>query len=91
MCDCIIGLLGRGYNHPELTTLNGLRRSIKENIEYNEVILPKFSSDDRLKAKVWTLKDYGDFRKRTNLTRFKYCPYCGKEINWKEIRGIEDA
>lgn len=25
-------------------------------------------------------------RKSTNLTRFDFCPYCGKKIDWKEIR-----
>ena len=34
----------------------------------------------------YTLKDYADRRKSTNLTRFEFCPYCGKKIDWKKIK-----
>ena len=32
---------------------------------------------------IYNLKDYYDRRKATNLTRFNFCPMCGKKINWK--------
>ena len=34
----------------------------------------------------YKLADYADRRKSTDLTRFTYCPYCGKKIDWKKIR-----
>lgn len=33
-----------------------------------------------------TVADYCDFRKTVNLIRFKFCPWCGKEIDWKAIK-----
>lgn len=93
MCDCVIGLLSGGYNNQELVTLTKLRERIVENLYYNEVIVPAFSdpNNERFFVRVWQLRDYGDFRKNTNLTRFKHCPNCGKAINWKEIRSFEDV
>ena len=32
---------------------------------------------------IYNLKDYYDRRKSTNLTRFNFCPMCGKKIIWK--------
>ena len=34
----------------------------------------------------YSFKDYCDRRKSTNLARFKFCPYCGKKIDWKKIK-----
>ncbi len=34
----------------------------------------------------YTLKDYADRRKSTNLRRFEFCPICGKKIDWKKIK-----
>lgn len=92
MCDCTIGLLSRGYDGYELVTLQQLKDRIAEKRYYNEVLVPTYATEPaRLLQKVWQLRDYGDFRKSTDLTRFKYCPRCGKEINWKEIRSMEDV
>lgn len=38
------------------------------------------------KESIYTLEDYVDRRKSTNITRFEYCPYCGEKINWKSIK-----
>ena len=38
-----------------------------------------------LYAKVFTLKQYADRRRSTDLTRFSFCPDCGKRIDWKSI------
>ena len=35
----------------------------------------------------FSLNDYCDKRKSTDLTRFNYCPICGKKIDWKAIKG----
>lgn len=37
------------------------------------------------KDSIYTMKDYIDRRKSTNITRFNYCPFCGEKINWKTI------
>jgi hypothetical protein len=92
MCECVIGLLSRGYDGCELVTLQQLKDRIAEKRYYNEVLVPTYATEPtRLLQKVWQLKDYGDFRKSTDLTRFKHCPYCSKEINWKEIKRMEDV
>ena len=92
MCDCIIGLLHYNYDGYELVTLDGLKKRIAFNRYYNEVLVPIYASNrENLKTKVWQLSDYGDFRKSTNLTRFKHCPYCGNAIDWKEIRRLPDV
>ena len=92
-CDCIIGLLGQGYENPELATLDKLKDYIAESIYYNEWLVPLYAQGDpnRFKRKIWTLKDYADFRKSTNLTRFRYCPNCGMPIDWKNIGRIENG
>ena len=36
---------------------------------------------------VFSLNDYCNFRKSVNLARFRYCPECGKKIDWKAIKG----
>lgn len=92
MCDCTIGLLSRGYDGCELVTLQQLKNRIAEKIYYNEVLVTAYATEQaRLLQKVWQLKDYGDLRKSTDLTRFNNCPYCGKFINWKEIKRMEDV
>ena len=92
MHECTIGLLSRGYDGCELVTLQQLKDRIAEKRYYNEVLIPTYATEPYgLLQKVWQLKDYGDFRRSTDLTRFKCCPYCGKEINWKELRSMEDV
>lgn len=92
MCECTIGLLSRGYDGSELVTLQQLKDRIAEKRYYNEVLAPTYAIEPaRYLVKVWQPKDYGDFRKSTDLTRFNNCPYCGKAINWKEIKRMEDV
>ena len=40
-----------------------------------------------IKDKIYSLPDYCDKRKSTDLTQFNYCPLCGKKIDWKAIKG----
>ena len=35
---------------------------------------------------VYTMKQYLDGRYSTNLSKFKYCPWCGEKIDWNKIR-----
>ena len=86
--DCIIGLLYLSH-HGVLATLPYLEEAIKKTKEFNE---------DCKKYNMWsiihkeyTLKDYADRRKSTNLTRFNFCPECGKEIGWKAIGRDDDG
>ena len=86
--DCeVIGLL-HYYEGSKLCTLADLKEHIKDTEEYK-----KFLDSDpdwgKLQVKTFTLKDYCDRRKHTDLTRFNYCPVCGKEINWKQMGGKE--
>lgn len=89
---CVIGLL-RHIDYSELVTLDKLKEHIADNIEYNKSLDddPVLRNAKQLRAKVWTLKSYGDWRRNTNLTRFSYCPVCGNKIDWGEIRRAEDG
>lgn len=39
-----------------------------------------------IEYKTYSLSDYCDKRKSTDLTQFNYCPFCGKKIDWKAIK-----
>lgn len=83
--SCIIGLM-YDYENSRLMTLDGLLYEIKERKEMDE-----FAAKDPLYSRIYepskyTLRDYCDWRKSTDLRRFRYCPDCGKEIDWKAIR-----
>ena len=84
---CVIGLL-HDYDATYLVSLDGLKEHIQENIQHNEWLNkdPVFKDCEELKSKVWSLSDYADKRKSTNLTRFDFCPECGKKIDWKAIK-----
>lgn len=84
---CVIGLLHH-YEYSKLATLDDLKEHIADNIEFNRSLDadPLLRSAKELRAKVWTLKSYGDWRKSTNLTRFRHCPECGATINWKQVK-----
>lgn len=43
------------------------------------------------KESIYTLEDYSDRRKNTNITQFDFCPFCGEKIEWKKIRKISKA
>jgi hypothetical protein len=34
----------------------------------------------------YSLADYCDWRKSTDLFRFRLCPLCGREIDWKALK-----
>ena len=89
---CVIGLLHH-LEYSELATLDDLKAHIADNIEFNKSLDedPVFRNAKELRAKVWTLKSYGDLRRNTNLTRFCYCPECGSVIDWGRIRKDGDG
>lgn len=82
----IIGLLHK-TEYSELCTKSMLNREIEDRIEINGYA-EKYAPE--LKETVWTIKDYADKRKSTNLTRFDCCPYCGEKINWKKLSQEQD-
>lgn len=36
----------------------------------------------------YTAKQYCDFRYSTNLQRFRYDPFTGEKIDWKEVKRL---
>ena len=55
--------------------------------EWNELItLDELKQEIENKSTIYTLEDYADKRKSTNITRFEYCPFCGEKINWRSIK-----
>lgn len=86
MREHIIGLL---YitDDSELVDIHQLKFHIQERIEHNQSC--RENGFDFLVWPEWTLRDYTDGRKSTNLRRFKFCPECGEKIDWKAIRRDE--
>lgn len=50
------------------------------------VTLEELKDRSSILRTVYSLSDYLDWRYNTNLTRFVYCPFCGKKIDWKELK-----
>ena len=90
--ECVIGLYHH-YERSELVTLAELEEQITDSIMHNIMLAsdPLLKECEFLRKKEWTLADYGDKRKNTNLTRFDYCPECGKVIDWKAIREMQNG
>ena len=83
-CECWIGVR-YDYENTDLITLAELKKYIEE-----EKQLAERHKDCKWWQSIlnkYTLEDYCDKRKSTNLTRFNYCPLCGKKIDWKAIKG----
>jgi len=55
--------------------------------EWNELMTLK-DLIEASKESIYTMIDYTDKRKSTNITHFDYCPYCGEKINWKDFRRV---
>ena len=80
--ECYIGVLYRMDNN-DLITLDELKEYLEEEKAYDKKIYEMYGIEFR---PLYTLKDYADGRKGHNLTKFNYCPYCGKRIDWKKIK-----
>ena len=83
-CECVIGIR-YDYESTDITTLTEL----KEHIEREKRIAESHKDSEwwQSMCSKYTLEDYCDKRKSTDLTRFNYCPLCGKKIDWKAIKG----
>ncbi len=88
--ECVIGLLHH-YEEGELATLARVKEHIVDRADHNIQMRALGIESPWLYKKEWSLRDYADKRKSTNLTRFDYCPECGKKIDWKAIREEEPA
>lgn len=76
-CEHVIGMVF-DYDNTRLVSLVDLKWHIKDNERrYNS-----FWTNQ----KPYTLSDYADKRKCTDMTRFDYCPFCGTMIDWKAIK-----
>ena len=81
-CECVIGMR-YDWENTGLVTLADLKEEIKS---HNGMVeFWKTHGFPAIKEK--KLADYCDNRKQTDLTRFNYCPLCGKKIDWKAIKG----
>lgn len=78
----IIGML-QLTDYAELATAEDVAKDIINDTEHNDVI-NKWGYT-QLK-KIFSPKQYTDFRCSTNPERFKYCPECGEKIDWKKVR-----
>ena len=83
--ECVIGLI-RVADDSEPTTVRGLQEHIAYRVSHNKEMKELGIVADWMFCKEWTIKDYTDKRKNTNLTRFDFCPECGKRIDWAAIR-----
>lgn len=75
------------YENTGLVTYDDLKEKIKNNNETFEYGLITYGENFANGVmKELNIKNYFDKRKNTNLNRFDYCPYCGKKIDWKELK-----
>ena len=83
-CECYIGIK-YDYENTELVTL----AELKGYIEREKRLSEHYKNSDWWQSmrNKYTLDDYCDKRKSTDLTQFNYCPLCGKKIDWKAIKG----
>lgn len=87
--ECVIGMLC-DYDNTRLVTVGDLLREIQCQYDKYEYLCNLYVECGLDKPKLpYTLKDYCDKRKLTNLARFNFCPYCGKKIDWKKIKNEE--
>ena len=81
--ECVIGMRYE-YDNTNLVTLADL----KEYIESEKQLADSHKDSMRWQSvcNKYSLTDYCDRRKNTDLTHFNFCPMCGKEIDWKAIK-----
>lgn len=75
-CVHIIGIY-YDYGDTDPVTLCDLENRVKDDLESKYFKLG------------YTMQDYLDREKTTNLQRFNFCPKCGEKIDWKKIREME--
>ena len=78
--ECIIGLL-YDYDNTKLVTLDELSEYCEQQAE-----VKAYAEKLGLDLRRFTMREYADRRKGTNLKRFCHCPDCGAIIDWGEIK-----
>ena len=81
--ECYIGIR-HDYENTDIVTFEELKKHIK-----SEKRLAEQNKDNEFWQSIcskYTLDDYCDMRTGTDLTRFRYCPFCGQKIDWKAMR-----
>ena len=79
--DCLIGII---YNYDDTTSVT--EKALKDYIK-DKTSLQQYEKDLGIEpCKVYSLSDYCDRRKSTDLFRFNYCPVCAKKIEWDKIK-----
>lgn len=88
--ECEIGVLWEDYETTNIVTLSYLKSFILREQKYQKWLDEEgYPADYFSRKTVPTLRDYGDLRKATALSRFKFCPECGRRIDWKAIRAMD--
>lgn len=92
--ECVIGVY-QFSDDAQLVTLNELcdihLRQYNQALYWNQALSANYSPDmdgDVEKEYKEEWRKYCDFRYSTPLTRFTHCPFCGKKLNWKEMKEI---
>jgi len=76
--SCIIGLLNNKDDEPKLVTIGALKLHVNYKTEEANYLKEK---GERV-SYVYTMTDYYNRRKQTDLQRFLFCPICGRQITW---------
>lgn len=86
-CNHFIGLW-YDYDNTEMITLERLKYNLKEKEDLYKAFCKNsvYSKIAESYKPRWTLDDYLNKRKHTNLARFDLCPDCGQKIDWKGMR-----
>lgn len=87
-CEHILGLIYKNDEASRLVTFEDLKRHIEQKTELKalfEEYHPQYEGFIR-SIKLYSIADYADKRRSTDLHRFDFCPKCGKKIGWKELK-----
>lgn len=84
--ECVIGVINQ-YEDTKLATVSKLKEHMEDFRRLNGYI--RELCGDNMSwwdYREWAWKQYCDKRVHTDLTRFDYCPYCGKKIDWRKMK-----
>lgn len=86
--DCTIGLLHKSQDWFDFSTADDLKGHIESKMRFNAHMKEKYGefAPTELFWKIWSWEEYCDKRVSTDLTRFNFCPWCGKKINWRKMK-----
>lgn len=87
--NCVIGVL-TGDGSGQLMTFPSLLKHIERQQELNEMLSAektKVITDGMLRkpVQVFSVEDYLEGRKQTDMFRFSCCPICGHTLNFRDM------